>query len=161
VVHPQSTIHSMIEYADGSTIAQASPPDMRMPIALALGWPHRVPGAQPSFDWTRAHDWTFEPLDDDACPAVRLARRCATIGGVAPAAYNAANEQAQAAFVAGTIGYLDVVDIIEGTVDSLMAAHDLSAPRTSLEEIVGFEEHARARADALIAARTEEGHPAS
>ncbi|WP_153505192.1 1-deoxy-D-xylulose-5-phosphate reductoisomerase [Cumulibacter manganitolerans] len=161
VVHPQSTIHSMIEYADGSTIAQASPPDMRMPIALALGWPHRVPGAQPTFDWSTAQSWTFEPLDDDAFPAVRLARRCASIGGLAPAAYNAANEQAQAAFIGGRIGYLDVVDVIGATLDRLAGDRDLAAPGRSLESIVAFESAARTAADTLIAARTKDGSTAS
>jgi 1-deoxy-D-xylulose-5-phosphate reductoisomerase len=157
VVHPTSTIHSMIEYADGSTIAQASPPDMRMPIALALGWPHRVPGAQPTFDWTGPHHWSFEPLDDDAFPAVRLAREAAGTGGVAPAAYNAANEQAQAAFVDGRIGFLDVVDIVEATGARLGAEHDLGRPGTSLEEIIAFEQVARRTADALIAGRATSG----
>lgn len=161
VVHPQSTIHSMIEYADGSTIAQASPPDMRMPIALALGWPDRVAGAQPTFDWSGSHTWTFEPLDDIAFPAVRLARQCAATGGVAPAAYNAANEQAQAAFIAGTVGYLDVVDTISATLDRLAASHDLTRPRTSLEEIVSFEQDARGVADTLLAALAKDGHRTS
>ena len=153
VVHPTSTIHSMVEYVDGSTIAQASPPDMRMPIALALGWPDRVAGAQPTFDWAQPHSWSFEPLDDEAFPAVRLAREVATTGGVAPAAYNAANEQAQAAFIAGRIGFLDVVDIVEATVGALAAAHDLSRPGTSLEQIIAFEQEARSAADRFVADR--------
>lgn len=157
VVHPTSMVHSMVEYADGSTIAQASPPDMRMPIALALGWPDRVPGAQPTFDWSQPHRWSFEPLDDEAFPAVRLARAAATTGGVAPAAYNAANEQAQAAFVDGRIGFLDVVDIVEATSVRLAARHDLARPRTSLEEIVAFEQDARDVADLLVAERMTDG----
>ena len=161
VVHPQSIIHSMIEYADGSTIAQASPPDMRMPIALALGWPDRVAGAQPTFDWSQPKSWTFQPLDDDAFPAVRLARSCAETGGVAPAAYNAANEQAQAAFISGKIGYLDVVDIVDATLQQLAGAHDLAVVRTSLEDIVAFEDQARRAADLLITARAKDGHSAS
>src|SRR6188472_1109703 len=93
VVHPQSVIHSMVEYVDGATIAQASPPDMRLPIALALGWPDRVPGAGPSVDWSKATSWTFEPLDTEAFPAVDLARTAGRAGGAAPAVYNAANEE--------------------------------------------------------------------
>src|SRR5690348_4971281 len=100
VVHPQSVIHSMVEFTDGSTIAQASPPDMRIPIALALGWPDRVPGAAPAIDWTSAHTWTFEPLDESAFPAVAIARQAGQAGGTAPAAYNAANEVCVAAFLA-------------------------------------------------------------
>ncbi|MFV0534038.1 MAG: 1-deoxy-D-xylulose-5-phosphate reductoisomerase [Cumulibacter sp.] len=152
VVHPSSEVHSMVEYADGSTIAQASPPDMRMPIALALGWPERVSGAQPSFDWSIARSWVFEPLDDDAFPAVRLARQVAGIGGVAPAAYNAANEQAQAAFIDGRIGFLDVVEIVEASLRRLGVSHDLERPGTSLEQILEFEHAARNTGDDLIAA---------
>ena len=101
VVHRQSVIHSMVEFADGSTIAQASPPDMRIPIALALGWPDRVPGAAPPVDWSTAHTWTFEPLDEQAFPAVRIAREAGSAGGTAPATYNAANEVCVDAFLAG------------------------------------------------------------
>ncbi|HSK27617.1 MAG TPA: 1-deoxy-D-xylulose-5-phosphate reductoisomerase, partial [Jiangellales bacterium] len=88
VVHPQSVVHSMVEFTDGSTLAQASPPDMRIPIALGLGWPDRVPDAAPACDWTRAATWEFLPLDDDAFPAVRLAREAGGRGGTAPAVYN-------------------------------------------------------------------------
>src|SRR5262249_57052103 len=88
VVHPQSVIHSMVEFTDGSTLAQASPPDMRIPIALALGWPDRVPGAAPAIDWTSAHTWTFEPLDEEAFPAVPLARQAGKAGGDGAAAEN-------------------------------------------------------------------------
>lgn len=157
VVHPTSTVHSMVEFADGSTIAQASPPDMRMPIALAIGWPDRVAGAQPTFDWSQAHAWTFEPLDDDAFPAVRIAREVAALGGVAPAAYNAANEQAQAAFVGGRIGFLDVVDIVAECVHALGADHDLQRPRQSVDEIVAFEQQARLAADLLVVERAKDG----
>ena len=111
-MHPQSVIHSMVEFTDGSTIAQASPPDMRLPIALALGWPDRVPGRPRAVDWTRAHDWTFEPLDTDAFPAVGLARRAGEAGGCAPAVFNAANEELVAAFHDGTIGFLQIVDTV-------------------------------------------------
>ena len=92
VVHRQSVVHSMVEFTDGSTIAQASPPDMGIPIAVALGWPDRVPGAARPVDWTAAQTWTFEPLDTEAFPAVALARQAGIAGGTAPAAYNAANE---------------------------------------------------------------------
>ena len=92
VVHRQSVIHSMVEFTDGATIAQASPPDMRIPIALGLAWPDRVPGAGPAIDWTHSHSWTFQPLDEEAFPAVALARAAGRTGGTAPAVYNAANE---------------------------------------------------------------------
>src|SRR5581483_6571557 len=85
VVHPQSVVHSMVEFFDGATIIQASPPDMRLPIALGLAWPDRVPDAAPGLDWTTAASWTFAPLDDAAFPAVALAREAARLGGTAPA----------------------------------------------------------------------------
>ena len=119
MVHPQSVIHSMVEFVDGSTLAQASPPDMRLPIALGLTWPERVPDASPACDWTQSHTWTFDPLDDDAFPAVRLARAAGATGGTAPAVFNAANEVAVDAFRAGALGFTGIVD----TIDAVLAAH--------------------------------------
>lgn len=117
VVHPQSMVHSMVEYVDGSTIAQCSPPDMRLPIALGLTWPDRVPDAAAAFDWTQASAWTFEPLDDGAFPAVELARRVGKAGGVAPAVYNGANEVCVDAFCAGNLSFTGIVDTITAGVD--------------------------------------------
>ena len=145
-VHPQSVIHSMVEFVDGSTIAQASPPDMRLPISLGLGWPDRVPGVGAPLDWTRAHTWTFEPLDDEAFPAVALAKRVGTAGGTYPAVFNAANEQAVAAFHAGAISYLDIVDTVERVVDEHEPAGELT-----LESLAEAERWARATADAHLA----------
>ncbi|WP_185277376.1 1-deoxy-D-xylulose-5-phosphate reductoisomerase [Leifsonia shinshuensis] len=147
-VHPQSVIHSMVEFVDGSTIAQASPPDMRLPIALGLGWPGRVPGVGVPLDWTQAHTWTFEPLDDEAFPAVALAKRVGSAGGTYPAVFNAANEQAVAAFHAGAIGYLDIVATVERVVDE----HEPSGELT-LESLAEAERWARATADAHLAGR--------
>jgi 1-deoxy-D-xylulose-5-phosphate reductoisomerase len=113
MVHPQSVIHSWVEFTDGSSIAQASPPDMRLPIALALGWPDRVPGAAPALDLTRSARWDFYPLDDDAFPAVRLARAAGSAGGTWPAVYNAANEVGVEAFLAGRVGFPEIVDTVE------------------------------------------------
>lgn len=144
-VHPQSVIHSMVEFVDGSTIAQASPPDMRLPISLGLGWPDRVAGVGVPLDWTTAHTWTFEPLDDDAFPAVALAKRVGTAGSTYPAVFNAANEQAVAAFHAGAIGYLDILDTVERVVDRHTPAAELT--RESLAEA---ERWARETADALL-----------
>ena len=118
VVHPQSIVHSMVEFCDGSTIAQCSPPDMRLPIALGLSWPERTPGAAASCDWTRAASWTFEPLDDEVFPAVELARRCGQAGGLAPAVYNAANEICVDAFFAGRLDFPGIVDVIADVVDT-------------------------------------------
>ncbi len=133
VVHRQSVIHSMVEFTDGSTIAQASPPDMRIPIALSLAWPRRVPDAASPVDWTSAHTWTFEPLDESAFPAVPLAREVGMAGGTAPAAYNAANEECVAAFMAGAIPFTGIVR----TVAQVISEHGGSrGPASGIDEIL-------------------------
>lgn len=113
VVHPQSVVHSGVEFCDGAAILQASPPDMKLPIGLALAWPERLPGVARPCDWSQAAQWTFEPLDDEAFPAVGLARRAGLAGGTAPAVFNAANEVAVDAFCAGDLGFLGITDTIE------------------------------------------------
>jgi 1-deoxy-D-xylulose-5-phosphate reductoisomerase len=150
VVHPQSVIHSMVEFADGSTIAQASPPDMRLPIALALGWPDRVPDAAQAVDWTTAHNWVFEPLDSDAFPAVDLARRAGQAGGCAPAVYNAANEELVAAFHAGVVGFLQIVDTVAAVLDEwLRDRHSSAGNPGTVEDVEQAEHWARTRAQQL------------
>ncbi|GAA3616928.1 1-deoxy-D-xylulose-5-phosphate reductoisomerase [Nonomuraea rosea] len=144
VVHPQSIIHSMVEYVDGSTIAQASPPDMRLPIAMALGHPHRIPGAARPIDWTKAHTWTFEPLDDRAFPSVALARHVGSAGGTAPAVYNAANEACVEAFMRGALPFLAIVD----TVAQVVTEHEVT-PAGSVDEVLAADAWARARAAEL------------
>ncbi len=144
VVHPQSVVHSMVEFVDGSTLAQASPPDMRLPIALGLSWPERVNGAAPGCDWTQAATWTFFPLDDEAFPAVGLARRAGEAGGTAPAVYNAANEECVAAFHAGRLPFLGIVDTVAAVVDEHLAAAP-GNPRT-VEDVLAAEDWARQRA---------------
>jgi 1-deoxy-D-xylulose-5-phosphate reductoisomerase len=147
VVHPQSIVHSMVEFVDGSTIAQASPPDMRLPISLGLDWPHRVGGVGAPLDFTRASSWTFEPLDEEAFPAVALAKSVGEAGRTYPAVFNAANEQAVDAFHEGRIGFLDIVGIVRRVVD----AHE--APATlSREGLADAENWARRAADAAVAA---------
>ena len=150
VVHPQSVIHSMVEFVDGSTVAQASPPDMRLPIAFALGWPERVPGAASAVDWTRSHTWEFLPLDRQAFPAVELAREVGTMGGAAPAVYNAANEESVAAFLAGRLPFTGIVDTVARVVSEDDRYRCGSSP--SLEEILEVEGWARVRARELTAA---------
>lgn len=145
-VHPQSIVHSMVEFVDGSTIAQASPPDMRLPISLGLGWPDRVPGVGVPLDWATASEWTFAPLDDAAFPAVRLAKRVGAAGLTFPAVFNAANEQAVAAFHAGRIAWLDIVDAVERVVDR----HDARSALT-LEAVLEAERWAREAADRILA----------
>lgn len=146
-VHPQSIVHSMVEFIDGSTIAQASPPDMRLPISLALDWPNRVPDVGTPLDWSAHHTWTFEPLDSDAFPAVELAKQVGRAGGTYPGVFNAANEQAVDAFHDGRIGFLDIVDTVAAVVDRHNAGD------TSLDGVLAAERWARAEADSLIAAR--------
>ncbi|MBT2485541.1 MULTISPECIES: 1-deoxy-D-xylulose-5-phosphate reductoisomerase [unclassified Microbacterium] len=147
VVHPQSIVHSMVEFIDGSTIAQASPPDMRLPISLGLDWPHRVGGVGRPLDWTAASSWTFEPLDVEAFPAVALAKAVGRAGTTFPAVYNAANEQAVDAFHEGRLSFLGIVDTIARVVD----AHE--PPDTlTVESLIAAEEWARKTADRLIEA---------
>ncbi len=143
-VHPQSIVHSMVEFVDGSTIAQCSPPDMRLPISLGLDWPHRVAGAGAPLDWNTASTWSFAPLDNDAFPAVALAKQVGSAGATFPAVFNAANEQAVYAFHDGRIGYLDIVDTVRAVVDR----HD-PHPMT-LEGVLEAEQWSRRQADALI-----------
>ncbi len=148
VVHPQSVVHSMVTFTDGSTLAQASPPDMRLPIALALAWPERVPGATRACDWSRATQWTFEPLDEQTFPAVRLARAAGETGGCLPAVFNAANEEAVAAFLRGDTTFTAIVDTVSRVLDD--AAAWQGAPR-DVEEVLAAEHWARVRARELLA----------
>jgi 1-deoxy-D-xylulose-5-phosphate reductoisomerase len=165
VVHPQSIVHSMVQFVDGSTMAQCSPPTMKLPIALALSWPDRLPGVAPACDWSTAASWTFEPLDDDAFPAVGLARRAGHLGGTAPAVYNAANEECVDAFHAGRIGFLAILDIVAAVLDehvsrrpdpdtdvgsTLVANADLT-----LETVLDADAWARERARDLVSAKME------
>jgi len=148
VVHPQSIVHSMVEFVDGSTIAQASPPDMRLPISLGLDWPNRVGGVGRPLDWTKASSWDFEPLDGDAFPAVRLAKRVGRARGTYPAVFNAANEQAVDAFHDGRLSFLGILEIVERVVEAHEAPSELT--RASL---AAAESWARDAADRAIAAR--------
>ncbi len=145
VVHPQSVIHSMVEFVDGSTLAQASPPDMRLPIALGMSWPNRVPNAAPACDWTSAATWEFLPLDEEVFPAVRLAREVGALSGTAPAVFNAANEQCVAAFLAGNLGFAAIVN----TVERVVAAH---VKNRGNPEDGGFVADSQLSVDAVLAA---------
>lgn len=144
-VHPQSVIHSMATFKDGCTIAQASPPSMKLPISLALNWPQRVPGAQPALDFSQAHAWNFEPLDDVSFPAISLAREAAAQGtGVI---YNAANEEAAAAFLSGRIHFPEIVDVVG---EILGESSQFAGVVSTLDEILAVEGEARRRANARI-----------
>ncbi|WP_101257976.1 1-deoxy-D-xylulose-5-phosphate reductoisomerase [Streptomyces barkulensis] len=151
VVHPQSYIHSMVEFWDGSTIAQCGPPDMRLPIALGIGWPHRVPDAGPVFDWSKAMSWEFFPLDEKAFPSVALACHVGALGGTAPAVFNAANEECVEAFLSGRLPFNGIVDTVAAVVE------EHGTPKGSdltLDEVLDAETWARARARELAAHMT-------
>ena len=147
-VHPQSAVHSMVEYSDGSVIAQCSITDMKLPIALALDWPKRQPGTVAPIDWTQSHSWEFEPIDEEVFKAIPLAREVALRGLTFPAVYNAANEQAVEAFLAGQIGFVEIVSII----DQVIEQHNPPS-RLTLEGVLESEAWARLTADSLIAQR--------
>lgn len=146
-VHPQSIIHSMVEFVDGSTIAQCSPPDMRLPIALGMDWPQRVPGAIAAIDWTQSHQWTFEPLDNEAFPSVELAKHVGRLGATFPAVFNAANEQAVAAFHRNDLAFTDIVDVVGDVVERHHPAE------MSVSGVLEAERWARSEADRLIGGR--------
>lgn len=155
VVHPTSVVHSMVEFVDGSTMAQASPPDMRLPIALGLAWPRRVPGAVPSCDWTSPTAWEFYPLDDEAFPAIRVARRAGEFGRTAPAVLNAANEVCVDAFMAGDLDFLGIVDTVADVVDAHLADPATAEGGLSVDRVLSADAHARETARVTIAARQE------
>jgi 1-deoxy-D-xylulose-5-phosphate reductoisomerase len=146
VVHPQSVVHSMVEFVDGSTVAQCSPPDMRLPIALGLGWPARVPGAAPAIDWTTASTWQFLPLDDEAFPAVSLARRVGAAGATYPAVFNAANEECVEAFWRGRLRFTQIVETVARIVDD----HERPSGPLTLSGVLAAERWARDRARAIL-----------
>ncbi|MGW7070695.1 1-deoxy-D-xylulose-5-phosphate reductoisomerase [Streptomyces sp. NPDC054855] len=154
VVHPQSYVHSMVEFTDGSTLAQATPPDMRGPIAIGIGWPERVPDAAPAFDWTKASSWEFFPLDNDAFPSVGLARQVGKLAGTAPAVFNAANEECVDAFLNGALPFNGIME----TVTRVVAEHGTPSAGTSLTvaDVLEAETWARARARELTAKATAE-----
>ncbi len=158
VVHPQSIVHSMVTFVDGSTLAQASPPDMKLPISLALGWPRRVAGAAAWCDFSSASSWEFEPLDTDVFPAVELARHAGQTGGCMTAVYNAANEEAAEAFLAGRIGFPAIVK----TIADVLHAADQWAPKfgevpATVDEVLDAQRWARERAQRAIATANPAG----
>ncbi|MET0469028.1 MAG: 1-deoxy-D-xylulose-5-phosphate reductoisomerase [Aeromicrobium sp.] len=155
VVHPTSVVHSMVEFVDGSTMAQASPPDMKLPIALGLAWPRRVPGAVPPCDWSSPTAWEFFPLDDTAFPAIRVARRAGEFGRTAPAVFNAANEVCVDAFMAGDLDFLGIVDTVAEIVDAHLADPDAATGDLSVERVLEADARARDRAREVVASRAE------
>jgi 1-deoxy-D-xylulose-5-phosphate reductoisomerase len=150
VVHPQSFVHSMVEFIDGSTMAQVSPPSMLIPIALGMAWPDRVPEAGPSVDWTKAATWEFLPLDEDAFPAVALARAVGAAGSCFPAVFNAANEECVAAFLAESIRFTEIVDTVSRVVDDWSANPENDMSVLDVDTLMSAEIWARNRAHQVL-----------
>jgi 1-deoxy-D-xylulose-5-phosphate reductoisomerase len=148
VIHPQSVVHSMVEFVDGSTIAQGSPPNMKGPISLALSYPHRVPAATTPIDWTQSHTWNFAPIDTQRFPSVALAREVGAIGGGLPAVFNAANEVCVQAFVDGEIKFTEIVKTVSGVVEKMRA--NVSSALRDLSDVSAVEEDARRTARELL-----------
>ena len=152
-VHPQSIVHSMVEFHDGSTIAQASPPDMRLPIGIALTWPERLADAAKPCDWSAPAAWTFEPLDSETFPAVELARRAGKAGGTAPAVYNAANEACVDAFCEGRLSFLGITDTIASCLDEHLAEGHVADEDLTLDAVLAADSWGRTRAAQLAGER--------
>ena len=153
VIHPQSVVHSMVEFVDGSTIAQASPPDMHLPIALGLAWPDRIPDATTPCDWQSPTSWTFEPMDHENFPAVALAKRAGKIAGTAPAVLNGANEVAVAAFLSGQLAFNEIVEFVAQVLDFHLQSNFVSDQDLTIEEVLKAAEWAQQYGDELIAAK--------
>ena len=148
VIHPQSVVHSLVEYVDGSTIAQASPPNMKGPIAYALSYPERINKATAAIDWSKSHTWEFSPIDNEKYPAIELAKRCGQVGAGLPAVYNAANEVAVAAFLAGQIKFTAIIDTVESVVQSF--GSNTATTIRDISDVSGIEQSARSKATELI-----------
>ena len=146
-VHPQSIVHSMVTWCDGATTLQASPPDMRLPIALGLTWPERLEGVEKPLTWTASSQWTFEPVDNETFPAVDLARFAVGESATHPAVLNAANEVLVDAFIAGEVPWLAIVDTVSAVVHEHAGVVD-----PSLDDIVAAQRWADQRARELVRA---------
>lgn len=148
VIHPQSVVHSMVEYLDGSTIAQASPPNMKGPIAYALGYPHRVERATAAIDWSKSHTWEFRPVDHARFPAIKLAHRVGELGKGMPAIYNAANERAVGAFIEGRLKFSSILQVVSSVVELLEG--DGQSELRDLSDVSAIEQNAHTVADEII-----------
>ncbi|WP_211718851.1 1-deoxy-D-xylulose-5-phosphate reductoisomerase [Nocardiopsis sp. MG754419] len=150
VVHPQSIVHSMVEYVDGTTLAKASPPSMMIPIAYGMSAPERVPDVAPGMDWTRAQSWTFEPLDHEVFPSVRIAAEVGAAGGTAPAVYNAANEEAVDAFLRGNLAFPSIMDTVSRVVSEHQRTDRPGSTPLTLDDVYAADTWARTRARELL-----------
>ena len=151
VIHPQSVVHSMVEFVDGSTIAQASPPNMKGPIAYAISGGARIAKATLPIDWSESHTWDFAPIDLTKFPAVDLARRCGELGGGLPAIFNAANEVAVEAFLNQEIAFSQIVGIVEGSVEKMGGNSPISI--RDLSDVSAIENDAKVIAGQLVQER--------
>lgn len=158
VVHPQSVVHSGVEYLDGASILQASPPDMKLPIGLALTWPDRLADVAQPVDWTATNTWTFEPLDDVTFPAVQLARRAGKAGGTAPAVYNASNEVCVDEFCEGRLSFLGITDTIERVLELHLSTNHVADAELTLEAVLAADAWARSVTLSLFAADKRSAH---
>jgi 1-deoxy-D-xylulose-5-phosphate reductoisomerase len=154
VVHPQSIVHSMVRFRDGAVIAQASPPDMRLPIALALAWPERLDDVIGPLDFAAAPNWTFEPLDAGTFPAVDLARAALGASALHPAVLNGANEVLVEAFLTGRIGFLAITDTLFTVVRQFESRLEPGKTPT-LEQVMRADAWARQRANQIVGGLSE------
>jgi 1-deoxy-D-xylulose-5-phosphate reductoisomerase len=151
LVHPQSIVHSLVEYADGSTLAQLGPPDMRAPIACAFAWPDRLPWPAPKLDLVTAGPLSFEPPDLERFPALAIAKQALAVGGRAPAVMNASNEVAVAAFLNRRIGFLDIASVVAETLELMDSKGLMSGPRNdALEDARDADATARRLAQGVV-----------
>jgi 1-deoxy-D-xylulose-5-phosphate reductoisomerase len=155
VVHPQSIVHSMVEFIDGSTMAQASPPNMKVPIALALSWPERLPNISPAIDWKKSGKWEFENVNHEVFPALNLARKAGTSAGSAPAVMNAANEECVQAFIENKISFLKITEIVEIILNEHIKSSEYISPQNlSLENLIAVDKITRIICRDLISKET-------
>jgi 1-deoxy-D-xylulose-5-phosphate reductoisomerase len=151
VVHPQSIVHSMVEFVDGSTMAQASPPNMKVPIALALSWPDRLENISPAIDWAKSSNWNFEPVDENVFSALKIARKAGEAGSYIPAVMNAANEVCVEAFIQNQIKFTKITDIVEKIVDLFLLNHKKDEiNKLTLDDIYKMDFEARKKAKEMI-----------
>ena len=155
VVHPQSIVHSMVEFVDGSTMAQASPPNMKVPIALALSWPDRLQEISPAIDWTKSASWDFETVDENIFPALNVARKAGLAAGTAPAVMNAANEICVQAFIERKLSFLSIVEIVNTVLENHLSSSEFIANKElNLDKLFASDKKARFDTQQLISEAT-------
>jgi 1-deoxy-D-xylulose-5-phosphate reductoisomerase len=151
VVHPQSIVHSMVEFVDGSTMAQASPPNMKVPIALALSWPDRLENISPAIDWTKSSNWNFEQVDEQVFSALNVARKAGQAAGSAPAVMNAANEECVASFIERKLSFLSIVEIVNKVLEKhISSSQFISNSDLTIDKLFAADKQARVDTKQLI-----------